>query len=219
MLTVILSGGESRRMGRDKAMLRFGGGTMLSALIERYGVLGNVAVSVNRAGRFPFAGAAELIDSYPGKGPLNGIISAFQKTDENIIFLTATDLPNGDASLASELIRRLGGSPSVSLGGSQTASDGGSQTVSDGGAVRRTGLFDACVIGTRERCDPLFGAYTRACLAPAVECILGGRLSFYSLLGKIAVNYIDPSELASWDLPRILFNVNTPEEYSEIAGE
>ena len=52
MTTVILTGGGSRRMGSDKAMLPWQGKTMLQSLIDRYSVLGDVAVSVNRPGRF-----------------------------------------------------------------------------------------------------------------------------------------------------------------------
>ena len=80
MLTVILTGGASRRMGRDKAMLKLGGKTMLQHLIDKYSTLGEVAVSVNERGRFPFAGARELADEFPDMGPLNGLVSAFSKT-------------------------------------------------------------------------------------------------------------------------------------------
>ena len=51
MLTVILTGGSSRRMGRDKALLPFGDGTLLQTLIDRYAALGPVGVSVDAAGR------------------------------------------------------------------------------------------------------------------------------------------------------------------------
>ena len=36
MLTVIMTGGASRRMGRDKAMLPWQGKTLLQTLIDRY---------------------------------------------------------------------------------------------------------------------------------------------------------------------------------------
>ena len=107
MLTVILAGGQSRRMGRDKAMLPCGEGTLLQMLIDRYSVLGPVAVSVDRPGRFAFRDATELCDLWPGAGPVNGLVSAFSETEAELIFLTATDIPNGSAALAQRLAELL----------------------------------------------------------------------------------------------------------------
>ena len=103
MLTVILAGGESRRMGRDKATLPWQGGSMLQHLIDRYAALGPVAVCVDRAGRVPFTGAQELTDPFPGQGPLNGILAGFEQTEEAELFLTATDLPFGEPALVHRL--------------------------------------------------------------------------------------------------------------------
>ena len=109
MLSVILTGGGSRRMGRDKAALPWAGSTMLQSLIDRYATsLGPVAVSVNKAGRFAFSGAAELVDRYPDMGPLNGILSAFDQSGEDLVFLTATDLPFGDPALVRRLEELMG---------------------------------------------------------------------------------------------------------------
>ena len=49
-------------MGRDKAMLPMGESTMLQYLIDKYSAMGAVAVSTNSTGRFPFAGAMEMVD-------------------------------------------------------------------------------------------------------------------------------------------------------------
>lgn len=102
MLTVILAGGASRRMGRDKATLPYRGSTLLQYQIDRYRPLGAVAVSVARAGTYPFAGAMELVDRYPDAGPLNGILSGFS-TGASELLLTAVDLPFADPSLALRL--------------------------------------------------------------------------------------------------------------------
>lgn len=101
MIAVVLSGGQSRRMGRDKAGLDFGGKPMLTHLVDTYRpYFDEIYVSVNRAGRFDTAGAGEIVDRRPGIGPLAALESVFLETDADIAFLTATDLPFGEGELA-----------------------------------------------------------------------------------------------------------------------
>ena len=72
MLAVILTGGKSSRMGRDKALLPVGGVPMARLLAERFRAAGfDVAFSVDRAGRFPLGDETELPDAFPGEGPLH----------------------------------------------------------------------------------------------------------------------------------------------------
>lgn len=186
MLTVILSGGSSRRMGRDKAMLPYGGSTLLQYLINKYAVLGAVAVSVNEAGRFPFSGAAELTDPFPGEGPLNGIAAAFSRTDAQEIFLTATDLPYGEPAAVLRLAQLRGSADACIL----RSEDG--------------------------KFEPLFAVYGRSCLAPAERCLAAGKRSFRDLLSTLSVRYVNYSELPETDFTRMLTNVNTPEAYDAL---
>lgn len=95
-------------MGTDKATLPVDGVAMSLMLAEKYISLGPVAFSVDRRGRFPTGEYLELEDRYPGCGPLNGIVSAFSETEEEIVFLTATDMPGGSAEAVKELLRYLG---------------------------------------------------------------------------------------------------------------
>lgn len=108
MMIVILTGGQSRRMGRDKALLDWDGQPMSLALAKKYESLGPVAFSVDREGRFPHGTYRELVDKYPGQGPLNGLVSAFLDTDEELILLTATDMPEATVEAAMHLQEKLG---------------------------------------------------------------------------------------------------------------
>lgn len=186
MLTVILTGGGSRRMGRDKAMLDIGGKTMLQHLIDKYSAMGEVAVSVNERGRFPFEGAIELVDRFPDMGPLNGLVSAFSDTDADCVFLTGTDLPLGERVLAQKLLELCEGYDAC---------------------VMKRGV---------KGFEPLFAVYKRACAEPAGECLEEGRRSFTALFDRVKVRYVEENELAGFDLDRILMNVNTAEELEEL---
>lgn len=159
MLTVILSGGASRRMGRDKVVLPARNGEALyKNLISRYSPLGDVALSVDKAGKYELFGAAELVDEYPGEGPLNGVVSAFSQTDADLIFLTAADMPCGSAEAVGMLCRLLGDA-------------------------------DACIAGTEERPEPLMGVYRRSCLSAALECLASGERAMSALLRRISAKY------------------------------
>lgn len=187
MLTVILVGGASRRMGRDKALLEYNGETMVQTLIDRYAAaFGEAAVSVNRAGRFRVRGAAELVDPFPDCGPLNGIIAGFDYTQDDMLFLTATDIPRGTPELAARL-------------------------------AEMCGEHDACVIKSGPKgVEPLFAVYRRSCRDAAAEALGSGRRSFRAVFDKLNVRFVTPEELDGFDLDYILDNVNTPEEYEKI---
>lgn len=184
MLTVILTGGTSRRMGTDKACLEiFPGKTLLETLVERYErELGKVAVSVGRPGQFETFGAMELVDAFPGKGPINGLYSAFTQTRAEAAFLTAIDLPNGDAALAGRLYDMLPGY--------------------DGVVIRRDGA----------KFEPAFAVYAASCLDAAERALRSGELSFVHLFERLKIRYVSERELARWDLDKVLVNINTPEE-------
>lgn len=186
MLTVILTGGSSRRMGRDKALLPFEGATLLQTLIDRYGAYGPVCVSVDRKGRFPFHGALEITDAYPGLGPLNGIVSGFRVSEAEELLLTAVDLPYGDPRLARRLSELRGESDAC---------------------VIRSGPKDL---------EPLFAVYGRSCLAAAEACLADGRRSLFSMLERLNVRYASAEEFDGFDIERIFTNVNTPQEYEQL---
>ena len=95
-------------MGRDKAMLPADGTTMALMLAEKYAKLGPVAFSVDRKGRFPAGEHRELAGRFPGCGPLNGLVSAFEETEEDVVFLTATDMPGGETDAVAHLLAHLG---------------------------------------------------------------------------------------------------------------
>ncbi|MGV0909364.1 molybdenum cofactor guanylyltransferase MobA [Martelella sp. FOR1707] len=77
---VILAGGASRRMGEDKAMLTFGGGTLLSHALTRISAQsGPVVISRHDETMAEFAGAPVLTDGgEEHDGPLSGILAALR---------------------------------------------------------------------------------------------------------------------------------------------
>lgn len=183
---VILAGGMSRRMGRDKAALPFGEETMLSHLVRLYRPYFDLtAVSVNTAGRFETYGALEVVDRRPGDGPLAGLEAAFLDTGADLIFLTGTDLPLGDPALARHLM-----------------------------AVR--GDHDVCLIRSAKGLEPLFAVYSSACLGAVRKALEEGRRSMFHMLQQVNTLELSAESLPAFDVQRILTNVNDPGEYERV---
>ncbi|MFP5221894.1 MAG: molybdenum cofactor guanylyltransferase [Acidobacteriota bacterium] len=100
---VILAGGKSRRLGRDKAAVHIEGQPMLArmvALARRF--CPNVAVS----GRDPaplVTGVPWFLDESPGLGPMGGIITALERFQTPCLVLSC-DLPLLDAGTLNTLL-------------------------------------------------------------------------------------------------------------------
>ena len=74
----LLAGGESRRFGKDKALVEAGGKPMLARMIELLqGVAKEVKIVATR-GKYESFGLEIVEDLWPGEGPLGGIITALE---------------------------------------------------------------------------------------------------------------------------------------------
>ena len=80
ILGYVQAGGASRRFGRDKALVGFGGRTMLA---QTTGLLASVCgevIIVAAEGQYPDVPVPLLADRWPGQGPLGGILTALQSS-------------------------------------------------------------------------------------------------------------------------------------------
>lgn len=104
---LVLAGGQSRRMGTDKALLQVDGETQLSravALLERH--LPRVFVSTRAEQRDDPERQRyrQIVDRYQDLGPVAGILSAMQEYPDVGWLVVACDLPNVDDTAISELL-------------------------------------------------------------------------------------------------------------------
>ena len=119
---VLLAGGKSSRMGKDKIFLPYRGTSFLEHLILRASeVFDRVLIS---AGSFEHAGQIrcfledseavppELIsdiieDHYDSLGPSGGLMSVFEKAGPESFCVAAADMPDADMRVLSYLFERL----------------------------------------------------------------------------------------------------------------
>lgn len=86
---VVLAGGRSSRMGRDKATLPWGGATLLERMVDQLRQAGAGRVIVS--GRPEFAGG--VADDAPGRGPVAGLASCLRHCGDGLLVVVPVDLP------------------------------------------------------------------------------------------------------------------------------
>ena len=186
MTAVILAGGKSRRMGRDKLSLPQGNTTVLNAAVERFSaVFDRVYISVRDRGRYPDAGAPEIEDIFKDCGPMGGLYSSLETAGESI-FLVAADLPFSDPLLAKSII----------------ASRGDSEICI---------TVDGC-----GRYEPLFGYYDYSVKVAAKSLLLQGKYKMAELYSICRTKTLQPEELHGMWRETAFQNMNFPEDYEKL---
>jgi molybdenum cofactor guanylyltransferase len=104
---VILAGGLSRRMGRDKATLPAGDGTLIEHLARRLASVVDETIVAGGASP-PIQGIRYVPDHQPGLGPLAGMLAGLRVASAPHVWVVGCDLPDVEPALGA-LLRALAG--------------------------------------------------------------------------------------------------------------
>ncbi|MDR1246860.1 MAG: molybdenum cofactor guanylyltransferase [Clostridiales Family XIII bacterium] len=185
-IAVILAGGQSRRMGRDKLKLLYENETLLQRAARLYSEhFDKIYLSVGDSGKYADAGIESIEDIYRGCGPMAGLHAALLRTGADGIFLMAADLPFANPETARFITKRGQGR-------------------------------DACIIKTETgHYEPLFGYYAKTMLPRAQEALEAGMYSMIGLYRNSDVCFIGAAELGDLWRENMLLNVNSPKDYEK----
>jgi molybdopterin-guanine dinucleotide biosynthesis protein A len=187
---LILCGGKSTRMGRDKATLPFGPECLLQRIVRQ---LADVApaerIVVVAAAHQPLpklpANVVITRDLHPDRGPLEGLAAGLRAAAQEIdaLYVTGCDVP----LLKPEFVQRM---------------------------FDLLGDFEIAVPCDGEYRHPLAAVYRRSVL-PAVERLLSaGKFRLQDVFDAVATREILVDELRTIDAELdSLKNLNTPENY------
>jgi molybdopterin-guanine dinucleotide biosynthesis protein A len=206
---IILAGGQSRRMGRDKALLDFDGVPLIARVLERVQrVCSKVIVVANDVDTYARilseveGGVPVIRDVYPGKGSLGGIFSGLQAVRDDCVLAVACDLPFLNDALLRYLISLAAQADVIiprahaPIGRAQNA------TRYDQLAVKESGLQATHAI------------YSKRCLEPMRARLLANDLRIINFFDEVRVRVVEPDEVARFDPQMLSFlNVNTPEDF------
>ena len=191
----ILAGGASSRMGRDKALLDFGGvplilrtARLLEPLVDKVIVVGTPS-RYKKLGLLAIADDAHVHDGpdRPGRGPLAGIAAALTATQSRWNLILACDLPYLSAEWLDWLLSR---------------------------ALRSSG--EAVVPRTERGIEPLAAMYRRECGATITAALERGVRKVSDAIGELRPDFVYPREWSEIEPSElILKNMNAPGDYNE----
>jgi len=111
----VLTGGLSSRMGRDKALLPFHGGSLAGFVARLVAQAAGSAALVGSTQRHAMLGYPVIGDRYPGQGPLSGILTALEATAADWNLIVACDMPRLTVPFLAGLLDAAAGSEADAL--------------------------------------------------------------------------------------------------------
>lgn len=94
MIAAIIAGGDNTRYPMPKGLIDVNGKRIIEAQMETLSSLGlEVVISTNSPGQYGYTGARLIADTIKRAGPMSGVVSVFDATGADEIFITACDMP------------------------------------------------------------------------------------------------------------------------------
>ncbi len=184
---VVLAGGLSRRLGRDKAIEPLGGEPLIRRVLARVAQVADETVVVlndaSRAAELPLSeDVVPAVDRYPGAGSLGGIFTGLEAARADWALVVACDMP----FLNVPLLRLI-----LSL---------------------RAGR-DAVVPVIEGRPEPTHAVYSKVCLPHIERRLQANDLKISRFFEDVDVEYLPQRAVEELDADHLsFFNVNTEQD-------
>jgi molybdopterin-guanine dinucleotide biosynthesis protein A len=198
MLTVVIqAGGQSSRMGEDKALKPFLGRPLIQRVIERLAPIADeMIVTTNRPPEYGFLNTSTgsvrrlrlVTDLKPGRGALGGLYTAIASASHPFVAVAACDMPFASKNFFESAYRLM---------------------------VKEEA--DVVIAKTDEGYEPFHALYRRETCLPAIEAAIDADLwKVIAWFPQVKVKILSPDEVKAFDPSGLCFwNVNTAEEFVE----
>ena len=183
---IILAGGQSRRMGTDKALLRLRPDgprliEMVLAVVEP--LVSQLVVSTNRPADYSWLGKPLVSDRVAGQGPLGGLEAGLNSMPTSHCLLVACDMPFIKPAVLEYLLSKAEGYAAV------------------------------VPLSRQGHPEPLCAVYSRACLPVIQSSLKANRLKMTDWLSDVPTCFVPPDELERLDPGLVSFkNLNSPQD-------
>jgi molybdopterin-guanine dinucleotide biosynthesis protein A len=186
---VVLAGGQSSRLGRDKSFLLVDGQPLVVRTIQMLVTLSDdvVIVTNHPAPYGPLALPARLVpDERPGEGALMGLYSGLKAARHPHALVVACDMPFLNLSLLRHMLHLAEG-------------------------------CDVVIPRVDGWLEPLHAIYSKACLLPIDRLLAQGKRQIIAFFPKVRVCYVEEEAVNRFDPNHLSFvNVNTEEDWQRV---
>ena len=187
----IIAGGQSRRMGRDKAFVQLAGKPLIQHTLDRTAELGQAETILitNKPAAYAHLNLPMHGDALPGKGALGGIYTALLRAQCPIVLALACDMPFVNSDLLRFMLAQLDA---------------------------HTDIVAPRVDGYPQG---MHAIYRKTCLDAIRQQLERDRLKIIGFYPAMRVRYLDEADYAAFDpQARSFTNLNTPEELAQAEG-
>lgn len=188
----IMAGGQSSRMGTDKAFVQLNGKPLIQHVIDRMAHIdeSEVILITNRPQDYAHLGLPMYSDIYPNMGSLGGIYTAITAAANRFTLVVACDMPFINSDILDLML---------------------SKAVDD---------VDIIVPRVDGYPQALHAMYSKACLMPIEQQLRNNRLKIIRFYDQMRVCYLDEADYLKHDPHGMSFcNINTPQDLEAIQNK
>jgi molybdopterin-guanine dinucleotide biosynthesis protein A len=183
MTSIILAGGKSLRLGRNKSLATIGGKRLIQWVIDRLATISTeIIIATARGEEIPCSSNVRpktVADIYPGKGPLAGIYSGLVAASSRRAIVVSCDTPFVSVGLLEYM-------------------------------TQARPVSDIVVPRMKEKVEPLCAVYSKDCVGPIRELLDQNELKIIELYPMVTVRYIEEAEIDLFDPDHLsFFNINS----------
>ncbi|PIQ29782.1 MAG: hypothetical protein COW63_11215, partial [Bacteroidetes bacterium CG18_big_fil_WC_8_21_14_2_50_41_14] len=181
---IVLSGGKSRRMGKEKGLCHFRGKALITFAIDTLKPLCKTLIisANNKIDQYDLLEYPVISDDIPDTGPIGGLYSCLKQSQSAINLVISCDTPFVTTEVYQELLKYIVDYQAVV-------------------PVHEDGLL-----------EPITAVYHRSCLPVILQQIEKGEYKMMDLLARLNTKFVYFDTNMSDSKPSLFHNLNSPED-------
>jgi len=231
---IILAGGMSRRMGREKATLKLGNKTIIEYVIETVSqVVDEMLLITNKPEKYERLGIPLFSDILKNNGALVGIHAGLVSSQTHYSLVIACDMPFVKKELLEYMFSKLQTQNTITgIQAKEQKNDSikstdkifrqrETQPAKCNPQCRKSSIgncqspVDIVIPKSQKGLEPLCAIYSKRCIPEIESMVNNNTMKVSLLLNKFPTYFISGNEISSLDWEENFFNINSEKDYKK----